>query len=125
MKFSLLLLLVIVCLVAFAEAGPNDDNKPKPKPKKPKPKPKPKHHLATAAPSPTPGVSVNSVVEVLQEETILESAAENVDHNMESAGILVILAGVAAACVMAIVAIVRHPAHEHDPLPQSSESAAV
>ena len=42
---------------------------------------------------------------------------------VESAGIVAVLGGVAIACVVAIVAIVRAPVREHEPLPDSSETA--
>jgi len=128
MKFSTFFLLLIVGLVAFAQAAPGDAKpapvKGKPKPK-PKPKPKKHHNMYTSAPSMLP---MSSDV-VLEQETITimdeSSGVESGMDHVEDAGVLALLIGVAVACVVAIVAVLRVPTHTHELVPQSSEHATV
>jgi hypothetical protein len=122
MKFSALVILFVFCLMAYAQASPE---KPKPK-AKPKGKPKKKHMPSSTgsddyydddcysygygcAPPKSAEVSAHNLVDSA-------SAAE-------STGLLAILGGVAVACVVAIVAIVRKGQVQHEALPDSSERA--
>ena len=126
MQFSFFCLLVLVCLVSYAEAG------------KPKPKPKLRNgykNQGTMAPTFTAkGTASASVVSddniddtdfVDDDYYLFFSADVDVVSSTQvgSAGIVAVLGGVAIACVVAIVAIVRAPVREHEPLPDSSETA--
>ena len=122
MKVSMFMLLLVFTLLVFTtQAGPNDDKKPKPKPKKPKPKPKPEI-IPTMAPSGKG--SVFQYVEVLDESPSVTTNSNKDAPTTSGAGVVVVLSGIAAACVVAIVAILRAPTHRHEPLPQSSEHAS-
>jgi hypothetical protein len=56
----------------------------------------------------------------LESSDIVNSATTT---TLESTGIVAVLGGVAVACVVAIVAIVRKPEVEHEALPTASENA--
>ena len=116
MKFSTFSLLFVFCLLAFAQA---DTVKPKPKPK-----PKKHSHYQTQAPSMMNTMFVTSNTpcdtDALESSDIVKSATTT---TLESTGIVAVLGGVAVACVVAIVAIVRKPVVEHEVLPDSSEQA--
>ena len=120
MKFSLFALLVLFCFLAFANAGPNDDMSSKHKPKpKPKPKKKPKKSdddYMTMMPTGT-----GSPIKFGSADTPTSSSSSN--SNVESTGFVAVLGGIAVACVVAIVAVLRQPEVQHEPLPDSSERA--
>jgi hypothetical protein len=120
MKYSTFFLLFVFCLLAFAQAAPVKG--------KPKPKPKPKKHkhvptdtmYPTFPPSKAYDGEYNSDSNSLQSSDHTESAAAT---TVESTGLVAVLGGVAVACVVAIVAIVRKSEIQHEPLPASSERA--
>ena len=134
MKFSTFFLVFLFGLVAFAQAAPGDA-KPAPAKGKPKPKPKPKHHssVVTMAPSMTSTFLPNSKDVALGEQsdsaavqssTPVTSSGVNGIQRAESMGVVAVLCGVAVACVVAIVAVMRAPTHRHMPLADSSENMA-
>jgi|EP00339_Tiarina_fusa_P003625 hypothetical protein len=115
MKFSAIVLLVVFCLLAVHAQAVPTDSKLKPKPK---PKPKPKKHVPTTiAPSYVPA-SDNKFV---ADSNIVDQT--NLVRTVESTGLVAVLGGVAVACVVAIVAILRKPEIQHEPLPDGSERA--
>ena len=123
MKYSTFFLLFVFCLLAFAEAGPV---KGKPKPK---PKPKQHKHVPEASMFPTnPPTSLSTPALTTGGFESSSESLESADHSnsasiLESTGLVAVLGGVAVACVVAIVAIVRKPEVQHEPLPDSSERA--
>ena len=124
MKFSTFFLIFVFGLLAFAQAAPGDA-KPSPAKGKPKPKPKPKkhHNIVTMAPTMSPKWS--SVDLAVQDETLATAASvEATEVSVERMGIVAVLGGVAVACVVAIVAVLRAPSHAHMPLPDTSEDMA-
>ena len=115
MKYSTFFLLFVFCLLAFAEAGPM---KPKPKPK---PKPTKHKHVPKMSAQPTfpPTMTTTKAASISLESVDQVSSATS----LESTGLVAVLGGVAVACVVAIVAIIRKPEVQHEPLPDSSERA--
>jgi hypothetical protein len=132
MKFSTVVLLFVFAVLAFTQAAPGDA-KPAPGggkgPKgKPKPKPKPKrHHLITSAPTMAPTMAVNSdTVDLVSDVVQLQMESHDTANHVGQAGIVAVLCGVAVACVVAIVAVLRAPStHTHELLPDDSETAAI
>jgi len=121
MKYSTLTLLFVFCLLAFSLADPVD-GKLKPKPK-PKPKPKKHKHVpdsAYATQAATTAGTESVPRQQAHEEVVTSSSAAT---TVESTGLVAVLGGVAVACVVAIVAIIRKPEVQHEPLPDSSERA--
>jgi hypothetical protein len=98
---------------------------------KPKPKPKPKtkrsHVTKTAQPTFPPTMATTMAATKASDHIFLESVdqmhSSSATTTLESTGLVAILSGVGVACMVAIVALVRKPEVQHEPLPDSSENA--